>query len=92
MEVDSNIDVRRFLRQVQVPTLVVHCDRDLVVSSEHGRQLAAEIPDARYASLPSANHLLLAEEKAWQILLQEFSAFMGWHEESSTPIKEASAS
>jgi pimeloyl-ACP methyl ester carboxylesterase len=92
MEVDSNIDVRRFLRQVQVPTLVVHCDRDQVVSSEHGRQLAAEIPDARYASLPSANHLLLAEEKAWQILLQEFSAFMGWHEESSTPIKEASAS
>jgi len=92
MEVDSNIDIRRFLRQVQVPTLVVHCDRDQVVSSEHGRQLAAGIPDARYASLPSANHLLLAEEKAWQILLQEFSAFMGWHEESSTPIKEASAS
>jgi len=92
MEVDSNIDVRMFLRQVQIPTLVVHCDRDQVVSSEHGRQLAAEIPNARYASLPSANHLLLAEESAWQILLQEFSAFMGWHEESAAPMREVSAS
>jgi hypothetical protein len=42
--------------------------------------LAAEIPNARYASLPSANHLLLAEEPAWEMLLQEFSAFMGWRE------------
>ena len=78
VEVDLNIDVRRFLRQLQVPTLVLHCDRDQVVSPEHGRQLAAEIPNARYASLPSANHLLLAEEPAWEMLLQEFSAFMGW--------------
>ena len=45
VEVDLNIDVRRFLRQVQVPTLVLHCDRDQVVSPEHGRQLAAEIPE-----------------------------------------------
>jgi pimeloyl-ACP methyl ester carboxylesterase len=69
MEVDSDIDVRRFLRQVQAPTLVVHCDRDQVVSPQHGLQLAAEIPNARYTSLPSANHLLLAEEPAWEILL-----------------------
>jgi len=80
MEIDSNIDVRGLLRQVQVPTLVVHCDRDHVVSTEHGRQLAAGIPSARYVSLPSANHLLLAEEIAWEILLQEFSAFLGWQE------------
>jgi pimeloyl-ACP methyl ester carboxylesterase/DNA-binding winged helix-turn-helix (wHTH) protein len=80
IEVDSGIDVRELLRQVQVPTLVVHCDRDHVVLPEHGRQLAAEIPGARYVSLASANHLLLAEEPAWEILLQELSAFMGWHD------------
>jgi pimeloyl-ACP methyl ester carboxylesterase/DNA-binding winged helix-turn-helix (wHTH) protein len=92
MDVDSRIDVRGLLRQVQVPTLVLHCDHDKVVSPEHGRQLAAEIPNARYASLPSANHLLLAEEPAWRILLQEFSAFMGWHENTAEPIKQISAS
>jgi hypothetical protein len=54
--------------------------------------LAAEIPDARYLSLPSANHLLLAEEPAWKMLLQEFAAFMGWHEESTALLREVSGS
>jgi len=82
IDVDSGIDVRELLRQVQVPTLVVHCDRDQVVSPERGQQLAAEIPNARYVSLPSANHLLLPEEPAWKILLQEFSVFLGWQKEA----------
>ena len=92
MEVDLNIDVRRFLRQLHVPTLVLHCDRDQVVPPEQGSQLAAEIPNARYASLPSANHLLLAEEPAWEMLLQEFSAFMDWREEATARVQENSAS
>ena len=82
IDVDSGIDVRELLRQVQVPTLVVHCDRDQVVSPERGQQLAAEIPHAQYVSLPSANHLLLPEEPAWKILLQEFSVFLGWQKEA----------
>jgi pimeloyl-ACP methyl ester carboxylesterase len=91
MDVDSGIDVRGLLRQVQVPTLVLHCDRDKVVSPEHGRQLAAEIPNARYASIPSANHLLLAEEPAWEILLREFSGFMGWPKASATQTAEVAS-
>jgi pimeloyl-ACP methyl ester carboxylesterase/DNA-binding winged helix-turn-helix (wHTH) protein len=91
MDVDSAIDVRGLLRQVQVPTLVLHCDRDKVVSPEHGRQLAAEIPNARYASIPSANHLLLAEEPAWEILLREFSGFMGWPKASATQTAEVAS-
>lgn len=80
IEIGSGINVLGLLRQVRVPTLVMHCDGDHVVSPQHGRQLAAEIPNARYASLPSANHLLLAEEPAWQMLLQELGAFLGWHD------------
>ena len=78
MEIDDDIDVRGLLKQVRVPTLVMHCDRDQVVSPERGRQLAAEIPGARYVSLPSANHLLLEEEPAWQIFLNEIGAFLQW--------------
>jgi pimeloyl-ACP methyl ester carboxylesterase/DNA-binding winged helix-turn-helix (wHTH) protein len=78
LETAANIDVRRLLQKIQPPTLVVHCDCDQVVSSEHGRRMAAEIPDARYVSLPSANHLLLAEEPAWRIFVQELGAFLGW--------------
>src|SRR4026207_1838446 len=43
---------------VQTPTLLIHCDRDQSVPAEKGRLLAAEIPGARYVSLPSANHLM----------------------------------
>ena len=78
MEIDDNIDVRGHLRQIRVPTLVVHCDGDQVVPPECGRQMAAEIPDARYVSLPSANHLLLAEELAWPIFLTEIGSFLEW--------------
>jgi len=78
LETAENIDVRRLLQKIQLPTLVVHCDCDQVVSSEHGRRMAAEIPDARYVSLPSANHLLLAEEPAWRIFVQELGTFLGW--------------
>jgi pimeloyl-ACP methyl ester carboxylesterase/DNA-binding winged helix-turn-helix (wHTH) protein len=80
IDVDSGIDVRGLLRQVRVPTLVIHCDRDHVVSPEQGQTLAAEIFHARYVSLPSTNHLLLAEEPAWKMLLQELGLFLGWHE------------
>src|SRR6476660_5211535 len=34
MEIDDNIDVRGLLRQIRVPTLVVHCDGDQVVPPE----------------------------------------------------------
>jgi pimeloyl-ACP methyl ester carboxylesterase/DNA-binding winged helix-turn-helix (wHTH) protein len=78
LETAANIDVRRLLQKIQLPTLVMHCDCDQVVSSEHGRRMAAEIPDARYVSLPSANHLLLAEEPAWRIFVREVGAFLGW--------------
>src|SRR5687768_13037908 len=35
------------------------------------RHLAAGIPGARYVSLPGANHLMLEEEPAWSLLLEE---------------------
>lgn len=78
LEVDANIDVRGLLRTIRVPTLVVHCDSERVVPVELGRLLAAEIPNARYVSLPSANHLLMEEEPAWRNLVQELDTFLEW--------------
>jgi pimeloyl-ACP methyl ester carboxylesterase len=78
MERDGDIDVRPLLSQVKAPTLVIHCDHDHVVSPERGRQLAAGIPGARYVSLPGANHLMLAEEPAWSLFLDELGLFLNW--------------
>jgi hypothetical protein len=49
-----------------------------VVPPEKGRLLAAEIPGARYLSLASANHLMLEEEPAWTVLLEELGLFLNW--------------
>jgi DNA-binding winged helix-turn-helix (wHTH) protein/pimeloyl-ACP methyl ester carboxylesterase len=78
LERGGDIDVRPLLAHVKVPTLVLHCDRDRAVPPERGRALAAGIPGARYVSLPSANHLILEEEPAWAMFLEEVGSFLGW--------------
>jgi DNA-binding winged helix-turn-helix (wHTH) protein/alpha-beta hydrolase superfamily lysophospholipase len=78
MERDDEINVRPLLSQVKAPTLVIHCDRDQAVPPEHGRLLAAEIPGARYVSLPSSNHLMLEDEPAWSMFLEELGLFLNW--------------
>jgi DNA-binding winged helix-turn-helix (wHTH) protein/pimeloyl-ACP methyl ester carboxylesterase len=78
MERDDEIDVRPLIRKVSVPTLVMHCDRDQAVPPKFGQQLAAEIPGARYVSLPSANHLILETEPAWPLFLEELGEFLNW--------------
>jgi DNA-binding winged helix-turn-helix (wHTH) protein/pimeloyl-ACP methyl ester carboxylesterase len=78
IERDDDIDVRPLLSQVKTPTLVIHCDRDHAVPPEKGRLLAAGIPGARYVSLPSANHLMLEEEHAWSLFLEELGLFLNW--------------
>lgn len=78
MEACDEINVRAQLPRVSVPTLVLHCDRDRVVPPEEGRIIAAEIPGARFVPLPSSNHLLLAEEPAWEVFLTELGRFLEW--------------
>jgi DNA-binding winged helix-turn-helix (wHTH) protein/pimeloyl-ACP methyl ester carboxylesterase len=78
MERDDDIDVRPLLSQVKTPTLVIHCDRDRAVLPEEGRLFAASIPRARYVSLPSANHLMQENERAWTLFLEELGLFLNW--------------
>ena len=66
------------LSRVTALTLVIHCDRDHVVAAEKGRYIAAAIPNARYVSLPGANHLMLEEERAWAMFLEELGLFLNW--------------
>jgi pimeloyl-ACP methyl ester carboxylesterase len=74
----SRIDVQSVLERITVPTLVLHCQSDPAVPFDEGRRLAAGIKGAKFVSLPSNNHLLLANEPAWTIFLREVGAFLGW--------------
>ena len=71
------VDVVDAARRVTVRTLVIHARDDRVVPVEEGRLLASLIPDARLVVLDSANHILLADEPAWEQFLHELREFLG---------------
>jgi class 3 adenylate cyclase len=56
-EMNSAIDVRPLLGSVRVPTLVLHRTGDRAVSIGCGRDLAENIPGARFVELPGDDHL-----------------------------------
>jgi pimeloyl-ACP methyl ester carboxylesterase len=68
--------VRALLPKVQKPTLVVHSRNDTRIPFAIGRELAANIPNARFLPLESRNHLVLEQEKAWPRFLSEVSKFL----------------
>lgn len=80
MQACDDINVRSLLPSLSVPTIVFHSDRDRVAPPQEGRILAAEIPNARFVPLPSGNHIILENEPAWRIFLEEAAAFLEWRE------------
>jgi len=70
------IDVRKYLSQVDVPTLVLHTDEDAVVPFAAGRLLATGIRGAQFVQLESRNHLILDHEPAWQRASQAIRSFL----------------
>ena len=81
----SRLDVRNILAGINVPTLVLHCQGDLVVPFDEGRLLAAAIPGARFVPIASRNHLLLDNEPGWEVLLAELGTFLGWEDRANRP-------
>ena len=62
---------------VAAPTLVLHGRHDALAPFSEGRMLATLIPDARFVPLDSPNHILLADEPAWERFRAELEAFLG---------------
>ncbi|WP_373487787.1 alpha/beta fold hydrolase [Blastomonas sp.] len=60
----ADIDIRHRLKDVKAPTLVVHSRNDMRIPVETGQSMAAQIGDAQFVGLDSANHLLLGREDA----------------------------
>ena len=72
----DEIDVIALLPEVSVPTLVMHCRHDNLVPFEEGRRIATLIPNAKFVSLDSENHVPLPGEPAWQKFIAEMEAFL----------------
>jgi pimeloyl-ACP methyl ester carboxylesterase/DNA-binding CsgD family transcriptional regulator len=72
----SRADCVALLPELDVPTLVLHSLRDQMNHFESGRMLANRIPGARFVPLDSDNHVVLGNEPAWPILVEEVRRFM----------------
>jgi pimeloyl-ACP methyl ester carboxylesterase len=73
----AQIDVRDLLSQVEIPTLVLHSRSDQAVPFAQGAELAAGIPNAQFIPLESRNHILLADEPAWETFTTATRRFLG---------------
>jgi pimeloyl-ACP methyl ester carboxylesterase/DNA-binding CsgD family transcriptional regulator len=73
----SRTDVTETARRVTQPALVLHGRDDRAVPYEEGRRLASLLPDARFVTLESDNHVLQEGEPAWERFLAEVRAFLG---------------
>jgi pimeloyl-ACP methyl ester carboxylesterase len=59
-----NPRLRRWLRRVSVPTLVLWGESDRIVTPEYGRAYAAAIPGARFETIAAAGHHPHVEQPA----------------------------
>jgi len=76
LDLSAATDVVDLARQVQAPTLVLHARNDHRPPFEQGRLLASLIPDSRFVALESKNHILLEDEPAWPVFLNEVESFL----------------
>jgi hypothetical protein len=74
LEVNGQVDVVGIAPQVTAPALVLHARDDRRPPLEQGRLLASLLPDSTFVVLESSNHILLADEPAWQVFLAEVEA------------------
>jgi pimeloyl-ACP methyl ester carboxylesterase/DNA-binding CsgD family transcriptional regulator len=72
----EEIDVSDLVDQVVTPTLALHAQDDAAVPFEQGRGVASAIPDVHFVPLESRNHILLADEPAWDVFLGELRSFL----------------
>jgi len=72
----STIDVSALLSRVKVPTLILHARDDAIAPFEDSRKMAARIPNSRFVSLESSNHILLEQEPSWARFVAEVQEFL----------------
>jgi pimeloyl-ACP methyl ester carboxylesterase len=71
----ADTDLTERAATIRAETLIFHGTREAVPFKE-GQYAAARIPNARLVPLPTENHILLENEPAWHMLLEELERFL----------------
>jgi hypothetical protein len=76
------------MAELDLPTLVLHSLGDQMPGFRYSRKLAAGIRGARLVPLPSDNHIVLADEPAWQVFLREVTELLA-PDRATAPVEKA---
>jgi len=68
-----DIDVRKMLPVINVPTLVMHSAVDSLVPPGHSRYMAEHIKSVKYVEVPGEDHFSLA---SWDMIVDEIEEFL----------------
>ena len=82
MFLNAQIDVSSILPTVRVPTLVLHRQKDIVVPVDPGRELAAQIHDAKFIEYPGEDHAFFTGDV--EALLGDIEEFVTGHRDGSS--------
>ena len=72
----QQVDIHDALPQVAAPTLVLQAVGDRATTFDNAVTVSSRIPGARLVSLESRNHILLADEPAWRVFIDEVTTFL----------------
>ena len=73
----QQVDIEDDLPRIAAPTLVLQSIGDRSTTFDNAVTVSSLIPDARLVPLQSRNHILLADEPAWGVFIDEVAAFLG---------------
>jgi pimeloyl-ACP methyl ester carboxylesterase/DNA-binding CsgD family transcriptional regulator len=72
----QQVDIHDELPRITAPTIVLQATGDRSTTFDNAVSVSSRIPGARLVSLESRNHILLADEPAWKVFIDEVSAFL----------------
>jgi pimeloyl-ACP methyl ester carboxylesterase/DNA-binding CsgD family transcriptional regulator len=72
----QKVDIADDLPRITAPTLVLQALGDRSTTFDNAVLVSSRIPGARLVPLQSRNHILLADEPAWQVFIDEVTAFL----------------
>jgi pimeloyl-ACP methyl ester carboxylesterase len=72
----QQVDIHNELPRITAPTIVLQATGDRATTFDNAVSVSSRIPGARLVSLESRNHILLADEPAWSVFMNEVSAFL----------------
>jgi pimeloyl-ACP methyl ester carboxylesterase len=72
----QQIDIHNELPRITAPTIVLQAVGDRATTFDNAVSVSSRIPGARLVSLESRNHILLADEPAWNVFIDEVSSFL----------------